>query len=214
MTITSTRYEEVAQILLDRFAADFGLSSVEGKQDMPGNLTGTSWEIDAKGVVEGSDAFLIVECRRYTTSKLAQEDVAAIAYRITDIGAAGAITVSPHDLQSGAKKVAAATNIVHVRLSPESTPQEFQLRPGRQLVALDSSHPGRACPDPRGLAAPACRVAWKNHHGRRRARRSAGCIGADCGEEGLGPIGPARAPGASGRTFRCVQRQSCGRMYP
>jgi hypothetical protein len=128
VTITSTRYEQVAQILLDRFANDFGLSSVEGKQDMPGNLTGTSWEIDAKGVVEGSDALLIVECRRYTTSKLAQEDVAAIAYRIMDIGAVGAITVSPHDLQAGAKKVAAASNIVHVRLSPESTPEEFQLQ--------------------------------------------------------------------------------------
>ncbi|MCA8057136.1 MULTISPECIES: hypothetical protein [Burkholderia cepacia complex] len=128
MTITSTRYEEVAQTLLDRFAEDFGLRSVEGKQDVPGNLTGTSWEIDAKGMLEGTDAFLIVECRRYTTSKLAQEDVAAIAYRIIDIGAAGAITVSPHDLQSGAKKVADANNIVHVRLSPESTPEEFQLQ--------------------------------------------------------------------------------------
>ncbi len=128
MTATSTRYEEVARILLDRFAEDFGLSSVEGKQDLAGNLTGTSWEIDAKGVVEGSDAFLIVECRRYTTSKLAQEDLGAIAYRIMDIGAAGAITVSPHDLQSGAKKVAAANNIVHVLLSPESTPEEFQLQ--------------------------------------------------------------------------------------
>lgn len=95
---------------------------------MPGNLTGTTWEIDAKGVAEGSNAFLIVECRRYTTSKLAQEDIAAIAYRIQDIGAAGAITVSPYDLQSGAKKVAAATNIVHVQLSPESTPEEFWLQ--------------------------------------------------------------------------------------
>ncbi|MFP4896905.1 hypothetical protein [Paraburkholderia sp. EG304] len=64
---------KVTQILLDRFADDFGLSSVEGKQVVPGNRTGTSWEIDAKGVVEGSDAFLIVECRRYTTSKLARE---------------------------------------------------------------------------------------------------------------------------------------------
>ncbi len=128
MSITSTRYEEVARILLNRFAEDFGLRSVEGKQDMPGNFTGTSWEIDAKGMVEGTDAFLIVECRRYTTSKLAQEDVAAIAYRIIDIGAAGAITVSPHDLQAGAKKVAEANNVVHVRLSPESTPEEFQLQ--------------------------------------------------------------------------------------
>jgi hypothetical protein len=128
VTNTATRYEEVAQILLNRFAEDFGLSSVEGKQDMAGKLTGTSWEIDAKGVVEGGDAFLIVECRRYTTSKLAQEDLAAIAYRISDVGAAGAITVSPHDLQSGAKKVAAANNIVHVRLTPDSTPEEFQLQ--------------------------------------------------------------------------------------
>ena len=43
-------YEEVAAYLLNRFAADFGLERVEGKQPIPGKESGTAWVIDAKGV--------------------------------------------------------------------------------------------------------------------------------------------------------------------
>lgn len=124
----ATRYEEVARVLLDRFHADFGLARVEGKQSLEGRQSGTEWEIDARAVCDGDAGFLIVECRRYTKSRLDQEAIAAIAYRIFDTGAAGAITVSPLDLQFGAKKVAGATNIIHVRLTPSSTPEEFQLQ--------------------------------------------------------------------------------------
>jgi hypothetical protein len=42
-------YEEVAQYLLNEFAAHFGLGHVEGKQVVPGQ-SGADWEIDAKGV--------------------------------------------------------------------------------------------------------------------------------------------------------------------
>ncbi len=70
-------YEEVAAYLLDRFAAEFGLDRVEGKQPLPGHETGTTWVIDAKGVRESDGATIIVKCRRYTTSKAKQEQLAA-----------------------------------------------------------------------------------------------------------------------------------------
>jgi len=122
------RYEEVAAYLLNKFADAFDLSRVEGKQKVVGQISTTTWTLDAKGFTEGDAAFIIVECRRYLDSRLSQEDVAAIAFRIMDTGAAGAITVSPLDLQSGAKLVANATNISHVRLSPDSSPEEFSMQ--------------------------------------------------------------------------------------
>ena len=47
-------YEEVADHLLNRFANEFGLKFVEGKQKIQGSAT--TWEIDAKGVA-GNDRF-------------------------------------------------------------------------------------------------------------------------------------------------------------
>lgn len=120
-------YESIAQHLLDTIASEFGLGRVEGKQIVPGE-SGASWEIDAKGVMLDDEGFLIVECRRYTTSRLSQEGVAGIAYRIRDTGAAGGIIVSPMSLQEGAKKVAQHEGITHVRLSPESTTTDYVLQ--------------------------------------------------------------------------------------
>jgi len=119
-------YEEVAQYLLNKFASHFGLGHVEGKQLIPGEC-GTDWEIDAKGVVDKGDGFIIIECRRYTKSRLSQESLAAIGFRIRDTGANGAIVVSPLDLQSGAKMVAAHANIKHVILDPISTTTDYVL---------------------------------------------------------------------------------------
>ncbi|MCW5199019.1 restriction endonuclease [Desulfobulbus sp. F4] len=120
-------YEEVAAYLLNKFAEHFGLECVEGKQLVPGE-SGTDWEIDAKGVANNGDGFLIVECRRYTTSRLDQESIAGLAFRIQDTGAQGGIVVTPLDLQAGAKKVAAYKNIHHVKLSPDSTTSVYVLR--------------------------------------------------------------------------------------
>lgn len=117
-------YEQVAQHLLDEFAVHFELGHVEGKQIISGQ-SGASWEIDAKGIKVDGEGFVIVECRRHTTSGLPQESLGALAFRIHDTQAAGAIVVAPLDLQAGAKKIAAYSNIVHVKLSPESTTTEY-----------------------------------------------------------------------------------------
>jgi hypothetical protein len=128
MSKDSDQYEEVARILLNRMHKEFGLERVEGKQDIEGLRSGTSWKIDAKGIREGDGAIIIVECRRYTSSQLKQEHLGGLAYRILDTGAVGGITVSPMALQEGASKVAAAENIAHIQLSPESTPEQFVLQ--------------------------------------------------------------------------------------
>lgn len=63
-------YEEVAAYLLDHFAKEFGLTRVEGKQKVHGLRTRTDWEIDAKGIREGTNqGFIIIKCRRYTKTK-------------------------------------------------------------------------------------------------------------------------------------------------
>jgi hypothetical protein len=121
-------YERVATELLNKFASDFGLSRVEGKQSILGNKSGTNWEIDAKGFREGNDAIVIVECRRFTTSKQSQERLASLAYRIIDTGADGGIIVSPLGLQSGAQYIANAENIINVKLDKNSTPTEFSMQ--------------------------------------------------------------------------------------
>jgi hypothetical protein len=75
-------YEEAAAHLLNQFAHEFGLERVEGKQKVVGQHSGTTWEIDAKGIRQGDSGFLIVECRRYTNSKQNQDKIAGLAYRI------------------------------------------------------------------------------------------------------------------------------------
>src|SRR5215210_705819 len=92
-------YEQVAAYLLNQFASEFGLERVEGKQKVVGQRSGTDWEIDAKGFRSGDTGFVIVECRRYTTSKQNQGKVGALAYSIIDSGAEGGIIVSPLGLQ-------------------------------------------------------------------------------------------------------------------
>ena len=54
-------YEEVATYLLNQIADEFGLERFEGKQKVKGNKTEIEWEIDAKGVGEGDEIFIIVE---------------------------------------------------------------------------------------------------------------------------------------------------------
>jgi len=120
-------YEDVARELIRQFKTEFGLSDVAGKQDIPGK-SGTSWEIEAKGIKEGTSGFVIVECRRYTTSRLKQESIAGLAFRITDTGANGGIIVTPIGLQEGAQKVVQSTGIETVILTPDSTTTNYVMR--------------------------------------------------------------------------------------
>jgi 2-polyprenyl-3-methyl-5-hydroxy-6-metoxy-1,4-benzoquinol methylase len=121
-------YEQVAVHLLNQVASELGLERVEGKQNAYGSRSLTNWEIDGKGVKVGDEGFLIIECRRYTTSKQDQERVASLAYRILDTGAAGGILVSPLGFQEGAKKVASAEGVQDVLMDANSTRTDYMLR--------------------------------------------------------------------------------------
>ena len=127
MTREWVTYEGVATYLLNKFSSEFGLDRVEGQQKVQGKRSGTTWTIDAKGVKEGNEAFIIVECRRYTTSKHNQEKTGGLAYRIIDTGATGGILVTPLGMQKGAEKIANAENIIHVQLNENSTRYEYVL---------------------------------------------------------------------------------------
>ena len=119
-------YEEVAQYLLDQMARHFGLGSVEGKLLVSG--ASTEWEIDAKGITEDDEGFVVIECRRYTTQGVSQDEMGALVFRIQDTGAERGTLVSPLPPQLGAQKVAASHNIQYVRLSSDSTNTDYVLQ--------------------------------------------------------------------------------------
>ena len=121
-------YEEVAVYLLNSIREELGLSAIEGKQHIRGNETDTEWEIDAKGISANGEGIVIVECRRYTKSRQSQSQAASLAYQIKDAGAEGGVFVSPLGLQEGAKKVAAANNIISIEIDPDSTPHDFAMK--------------------------------------------------------------------------------------
>ena len=123
-------YEEVAVYLLDQVGDRLGLDfeRVEGKQDIYGSRSRAKWEIDGKGVKVGDEGFVIIECRRYTTSRLKQEQAAGLAYRITDTGAEGGIFVSPLGLQEGAKVIAAAEGIEEILMDENSTRTDYMVK--------------------------------------------------------------------------------------
>ena len=120
-------YEQVAVYLLDQIAEELGLERVEGKQGVYGADTTTTWEIDGKGVKIGDEGFVVIECRRYTKSRQNQGKLASLAFTIQDTGATGGILVSPLGFQEGAEKVAAATGIQEVLMSPTSTRTDYML---------------------------------------------------------------------------------------
>jgi hypothetical protein len=128
MKTTWRTYEEVAAYLLEQNARRFGLERIEGKQKIEGQISGTSWEIDAKGIREGNEGFIIIECRRYTTSKQSQEKLGSLAYTIKDTGAVGGIIVSPLGIQEGAEKIADSENIINVQLDANCTPTDFVMK--------------------------------------------------------------------------------------
>lgn len=119
-------YEEVATYLLNKFASHFGVGRVEGKQLVPG-ISGTEWEIDAKGCSNDEGHFIIVECKRYTKNGVSQAIAAGLAWIIQDSGASGGIIVTPIGLQEGAKKVAAKAGIHEVLLKQDATTTDYVL---------------------------------------------------------------------------------------
>lgn len=141
-------YEDVARHLLDQWAEHFGLERVEGKQKVEGRRSGTNWTIEAKGVCIGSEGFVIVECRRYTTSRQKQEHLAGLAYRILDTGAEGGIIVSLLGLQEGAAKIAQAENIHQVTIDPDSTTTDYIMKFLNKTMVAKSFLVGPISDDP------------------------------------------------------------------
>lgn len=120
------KYENVSRYLLGQFSEHFGVKFVEGKQTIEG--LSTNWTIDAKGICGNGEGIIIVECRRYTKSKINQEQLGGLAYRIQDTKAKGGILVSPLGFQEGAAKVAKSNNILEVLLNENSTETDFYMK--------------------------------------------------------------------------------------
>ena len=109
----------------------FGISEIEAKQRLMGDA-GTSWEIDAKGVVE--DGFLVIECKERSTARLKQHEIAALAFTIKDLGAKGGVIVTSIGLQKGAKKIAEKHDFKIVYLPKESTFEQYVARCGDRIA--------------------------------------------------------------------------------
>jgi len=124
MSASWLEYENLARRVLADMRDVLGIATVEAKQSLDGKSSVT-WEIDAKAWLQGIEGFLVVEARRHTTAGLKQEDLAALSYRIKDVGAAGGIVVTPLPLQKGAKAIATSERIAHVRLTAESTTEQY-----------------------------------------------------------------------------------------
>ena len=86
------------------------------------------WEIDGKGVKADEGAIVVIECRRYTTSKLKQEAMGGLAYKIGDVGAAGGIVVTPIGVQEGGEKISKYEGIQIVHLDADSTTTDYVLK--------------------------------------------------------------------------------------
>ncbi|NLE05784.1 MAG: restriction endonuclease [Crenarchaeota archaeon] len=116
-------YEETAVKILNDLKSHFNLDQVNGKQKIKGNLT--TWEVDAKGICQNGEGIIIVECKRYKKKGINQDILAGLAFKIKDIGANGGIVVSPIGFQTGAAKIAAAENIIEVKLDPDCTTTDY-----------------------------------------------------------------------------------------
>ena len=123
------KYEEVARYLLEKMGdtLGLGLESVEGKQKLVGK-SGMKWEIDGKGVKTEDGAIVVIECRRYTTSKVKAEEMGGFANRIGDVGAAGGFVVTPIGVQKGGQLDREDAGIQIVHLDADSTTTDYVLK--------------------------------------------------------------------------------------
>src|SRR5262245_34344967 len=117
-------YEEVTKAILIDLQTELGLWEVSEGRSYPGQA-GTTWNIDVSARREGSDDLVIFECRRQPTTRIKQEEMAAFAYRVRDIGAAAGIVVTPLGLQQGAELIAQAERIETILLNPDASVENY-----------------------------------------------------------------------------------------
>ncbi len=123
-SVTWETYEQVARKVVSDLRRALGVGDVTGKEKLQGE-SGATWEIDGKATSGVSEGFFVIEARRHTTSGQKQEHMAALAYRIQDLGGTGGIIVSPLPLQHGAKLIAAYEHIAELRLAADSTTENY-----------------------------------------------------------------------------------------
>jgi hypothetical protein len=125
-------YEKLAAHILSHFADIVGISSVEAKQRLQGQ-SGTRWEIDAKGICSDGAGFLVIECKERKSSRLNQRTIAALAFTVQDVGAAGAVIVTNIGLQKGAKKLTSQLGFHELYVPKECTFEDFVARCGNRV---------------------------------------------------------------------------------
>ena len=128
--------------IFEKYPEPCPMSCMEPYMQKVKGKSGADWEIDAKGRVIGNEMFVIVECRRHTGQGQKQEDLAGLAYRIRDTGAASGIIVSPLPLQEGAKKVADAEGIIEVTLNKDCSTTDFVMQFLNRLMMAMSDRVG------------------------------------------------------------------------
>jgi Holliday junction resolvase len=139
---TWEKYEEVTKQLLTDIRDFLGLTRIEGKQKVKGQKSGTEWQIDVVAYDATDEKLILVECKQRLKSKLPQESLGGLAYRIEDTGAGGGIIVTTIGLQEGAQKVAKAEKITEIKLDPDSTGDNYIAQITNQIFAKRTENIG------------------------------------------------------------------------
>lgn len=94
--------------------------------NLKGEKTGCIWNVDGFGY-DISGECILVECKHSSTRKIEQNELAAFAYVIKDVGAKAGIIVTTLGLQSGAKQIAKSEDIGLLILDYNSTDKNFKI---------------------------------------------------------------------------------------
>jgi hypothetical protein len=112
---------------LERFKDELKLATIEPPCDVALPREGGSFKADAVAYDLDGRKF-IIEYRQHKTSRLAQEAMFALSYRVIESNSAGGFVVTPLPLQKGANLCAKANNILSIELGENSTPEEFSIK--------------------------------------------------------------------------------------
>lgn len=119
-------------------ALHFGCRPLTVNRSLFSPRSGTTWEIECKGVRFGSETLFFIECRRYTTSLLDQESLGGLTYRIRDSGAAVASSFRHWGFKKVPRRSRRQKTSSPLKLNPDSRPELYvaryldQLRTGIQ----------------------------------------------------------------------------------
>lgn len=94
--------------------------------NLRGKKTGCIWNVDGFGY-DASGERVLIECKHSSKRKIEQNELAAFAYIIKDVGAKSGIIVTTLGLQSGAKQIAKTEKVGLLILDYNSTEKNFKI---------------------------------------------------------------------------------------